>query len=300
MSFSSGSPLMSFRTLLQCLMVTLLFSPPSYLNAQDHETQFKKGGELFAAGKYEEALELIRELNQAEDLGGALKENARWALISTLSKLSQSARHQEQWEASHKYSKEMLDWLDRSAEEFSGDFLEQIKVRQLWTCKNMVLACHGLGKFEKADEYRKKLYEAWDDKTLPEGLDRCFNFSFFRHGEKNVWGYEYYPGLDDEEAKGSFSKYVYFVYSTDDEGKDKDLLYRLHVLKFHKLEESDEGDFVLTKRWMDGEREVGQTQYKYIWSDPVNTEQLSQDILQYLEENSEPVEDEKGDPGKDG
>lgn len=299
MSVSSHTPLINFRTLL-CLTVLLLNSPVDQVTAQDHLAQFREGRILFVQGKYEEALELIRDLNEAEDLDESLKQNARMALLSTLSKLSQASRSKEQWKVARKYSEETLEWLDKSTTEFEGEVLEQLKVRRLWACKNMVLACHGLGEFEKANEYRKELYDAWDNEALPDGLNRCFNFSFFRHQNKNVWGYEYYPELDDTEVGESFSKFVFFIYSTNDDGSDKEQLYRLHVLKFHNLlGEPSEVDFILTKRWMVGEEEGSLTCPEFTWSNPVNTEQLGKDILRYLEENPEPSDDEAGDADKD-
>lgn len=61
-------------------------------------------------------------------------------------------------------------------------------------------------------------------------IDHHFNFEFFRHNGNNVWGYEYYPSRGDPETGGSFSKVVYFVYSSNEDGTDKEQLFLLHLL----------------------------------------------------------------------
>lgn len=67
-------------------------------------------------------------------------------------------------------------------------------------------------------------------------------------GEVKTFGVEWYLELGDPETEGSFSKIVYYVYSTNPDGTDKGQLYRLHVLKFHKSDDSVKFDYVLTKR----------------------------------------------------
>ncbi|MEX2380553.1 MAG: hypothetical protein WD530_07400, partial [Vicingaceae bacterium] len=62
----------------------------------------------------------------------------------------------------------------------------------------------------------------------------------------NVWGYEWYPQLGDPETEGSFAKHIYYIYSTDEDGKDKDQLYTLQTIKIHKREDTPPY-YVLTK-----------------------------------------------------
>ncbi|MGO8055637.1 hypothetical protein, partial [Rhizobium leguminosarum] len=108
----------------------------------------------------------------------------------------------------------------------------------------IVVSYFGMGQIENAKKYKDILYTAYKEKKLPKGLDEYYNFSFFKWDNKNVWGYEWFEELPDNRSDRSFSKVVYYVYSTNPDGTDKDQLYRLHVLMFHKIDASIKFDYV--------------------------------------------------------
>jgi hypothetical protein len=160
--------------------------------------------------------------------------------------------------------------------------------RKYWMYKNIVVSLFGLRQIDNARKYQGLLYKAYQEKKLPEGIDGYYNFEYFKWKGKNVWGYEYYPELGDPETKGSFSKIVYFVYSTNSDGTDKEQLYRLHVLKFHKIDDSVGFDYVLTKRLETATNEPSGTLYAYTYSKEIDYEKLHRDIRAVLDGKYEP------------
>lgn len=54
--------------------------------------------------------------------------------------------------------------------------------------KNIIVSYFGLGRLDKAKRYQDKLYSAYKEKKLPEGIDKYYNFKFCDWGGKNIWG----------------------------------------------------------------------------------------------------------------
>jgi hypothetical protein len=136
--------------------------------------------------------------------------------------------------------------------------------------------------------YQDKLYAAYKDKKLPEGIEEYYNFEKFVFDDKNIWGYEWFEELPEDRFSSSFSKIVYYVYSRNSDGSDKDQLYRLHVLMFHNIDPSNKIDYVLTKRLATATDEVSGTLYAYAYTSPVDYEKLRADIREVLKGKYEP------------
>jgi len=144
-----------------------------------------------------------------------------------------------------------------------------------------------LGQLDNAKKYKDLLYKAWKLQQLPTGLDQYFNFSFFKWEGKNVWGYEWFEELPENRFEKSFSKIVYYIYSTNPDGTDKDQLYRLHVLMFHKMDSTVKFDYVLTKRLEKATNEPQGTLYAYTYTKDIDYKKLQADIMEVLKGNYE-------------
>ena len=280
------------KTILRCCTILLvaLFSVlgASASFSQDYRQQFQDAGKLFETGKIDEALEAIRNLDQTKELQGELKKDVRWALVGALTALGKQAREKQDWATSKIYTEEAIKVLESSTNEFEGEFRDKLNSRKFWAIKNLILSCSGLDEDAEADTYRKKLYEAYRTKVLPKGLDKNFCFEFYRANGKNIWGYEYYPNLGEVGAKDGHTKFVYYVFSTKEDGTDKDPLYRFHVSELRKVTKADKSAYVLSKRQSsDDGKESRQTLYEFIYADPVDIKKLRADIRKLVTENAE-------------
>lgn len=193
---------------------------------------------------------------------------------------SEKFRVQEKYEESIDYLKETIQYIEEEQEFIRSLWFEE---KRYFLFKSIIQDYFALGEFEKAEEYQKILYKAYKEKILPEGISEYYSFEMFKWEDKNVWGYEWFPELGDPETEGSFSKIVYYIYSTDENGKDKDQLYRLHVLKVHKIDEKMP-DYVLTKRLGN---EGSKTLWSYTYNSPIDYEKLKKDIEEILKKNDE-------------
>ncbi|CAM4003091.1 MULTISPECIES: hypothetical protein [Flavobacterium] len=190
-------------------------------------------------------------------------------------------RKQEKYEESNKYLNEFLKYID-DEKEYIRPFWNDEK--KYFIIKTIIQNCFATNNYQKAREYQNILYEAYKQKKLPEGINQNYSFEMFKWEDKNIWGYEWFAELGDEESKGSFSKIVYYVYSTDENGEDKVELYRLHVLKVHKIEEKMP-DYVLTKRLAKATNEVSGTLWSYTYNSPIEYEKLKKDVEEVLKGN---------------
>ncbi len=94
-------------------------------------------------------------------------------------------------------------------------------------------------------------------------------------------GYEWYAELPKDRFSSSFTKVVYYVYSTLEDGSDDQQLYRLHVLMFHGEDASF--DYVLTKYLDTAQDESHGTLYAYTYNEEIDFEKLHKDVIRVLE-----------------
>lgn len=265
------------------ILTCLLFATIAY-GQTDIAGKYRQADSLLALSRYEDAYTIFREIEPVCDQNDTLYSYILWYSVNAVSALEKEYRMQEKFDKSLAYSLEALALIKKGKEYFN----EKFTVREYWMHKNLIVSYFGLGQLDNARKHQDILYQAYKDRKLPEGLDQYYNFTFFRWENKNVWGYEWYPELGDPEAQGSFSKIVYYVYSTNPDGSDKDQLYRLHVLKFHKIDNSVKFDYVLTKRLETATNEKSGTLYAYTYDKKIDYIQLQEDIREVLKGNYEP------------
>ena len=256
--------------------------------SQDHAARFAQAGKLFAAGEIEKALQIVNELDESGTVDDDLKKDIRWARLGAFSALAKQARNKLEWAAAQKHTKQVLDILEKSNGEFTGDFFKQLENRKFFAYKNMILACNGLDELEDAQTYKDRLYRAFRQKRLPKGLDEYFNFEFDRVNKLNVWGYEYFSTKSEPNSDDESPKYVYHVYSTNEDGTDKTPAFLLVLVEIPKINKDDKTVFALSKRWMVDGEEQRKTLYNQTYTDPVNLKKLRTDVRKLVKEFSEP------------
>lgn len=265
-------------TVILMTITTFAFGQTDILN------KYQTADSLLKADNYLEAYNILKEIEVKCDKNDTLYNYILWYYVGATSELEKQHRTSERFDKSLQYGLEALKLIEKSKLYFD----EKFAARELWMQKNIVVSYFGLGQIDNAIKHKDILYKAYKDKRLPDGLDKYFNFTFFKWEDKNVWGYEWYPELGDPETQGSFSKIVYYVYSTNPDGSDKDQLYRLHVLKFHKFDDSVKFDYVLTKRLETTTNEVSGTLYAYTYEKKIDYLKLQSDIKEVLKGNYEP------------
>lgn len=250
----------------------------------DPSATYNKADSLYRAGDLREALTQYEGLEGALDKADTLYPYALWYHAMTLWNLESEHRGSNDWPSALKYALDFEKVLDRSV----GHLSEEELSKKYWMFKNIVVAYFALDQVDKARIYQDKLYQAYAEKKLPDGLDRFYNFEKFVWEDKNVWGYEWFEELPKDRFNRSFSKVIYYVYSTNPDGSDKDQLFRFHVLMFHNIDPSNKVDYVLTKRLEKAKDEVSGTLYAYTYSSPIDIGKLRRDIREVLKGNYQP------------
>jgi len=247
------------------------------------EILFKKADSLFYDYKdYPKALELYKQIETQITLVDTDWSYVMSKIARCLFTMEASARKDSK--KSIELATQFIEHADKNREYIDTAIYE----KKFFMYKNLVVAYFALEQLDKAKIYQDKLYEFYKQKVLPKGIDKFYNFEFFKWEGKNVWGYEFYPELGDPETKGSFSKIVYYVYSTNADGSDNEQLYRLHVLKFHKFDNSVKFDYVMSKRLETATNEVSGTFYDYTYTKPIDIVKLRADIREMLKGNYGP------------
>lgn len=232
---------------------------------------------LIRENKIEDAYLKFKELEQELPQTDSLYGYALWNHVQIVTHLEQSSRLEQNFEKSLRYGLEALELIKIGKVLFDDEFVK----REAFMVKNLVVSNVGLGRYEKAKEYKSKLYQLYKEDTLPEGIDEYFNFDYFKWEDKNIWGYEWYADLPKDRMSSSFTKIVYYVYSTLPDGSDDQQLFRLHVLMFHA--EDGPFDYVLTKYLDTAQNEPQGTLYAYTYNEDIDFEKLHEDVIRVLE-----------------
>ncbi len=265
---------------------TILFLTISALSFGQTEIlkKYQTADSLLRADKVLESYTIFKDIEAECDKSDTLYNYILWYYIGATSELERQYRTGEQFDRSLQYGLEALELIKGGVSYFDESFPS----REYWMHKNIIVSYFGLAQIKNAEKHKAILYKAYKKKILPDGIDENFNFTFFKWEDKNIWGYEWYPELGDPETKGSFSKIVYYVYSTNSDGSDDEQLYRLHVLKFHKFDNAVKFDYVLTKRLETARNEVSGTLYFYNYNKKIDYVKLQSDIKEVLKGNYEP------------
>ncbi|MGB0524508.1 MAG: hypothetical protein ACPGJS_16165 [Flammeovirgaceae bacterium] len=267
----------------QLYLITLLWcSLSTYCFGQTHiDSLFKLADEHVESKRYEVAKDIYLEVKQDVKKGSQDYQYAaeQLAMIYFLGK--DQLREAGQYQASIDYLLTFIQYIKK----------EKGNIRSLWLkekyyflIRTIIQNYFSLNQLNEAKKYQAILYKAYRKKQLPKGIDRYYSFDNFKWKDKNVWAYEWYPELGSPESEGSFSKIVYYVYSTDEAGKDKEQLYRLHVLKVHKIDNTMP-DYVLTKRLEASIHEFSGTLWAYTYNTPIDYNKLKKDVIEVLKGN---------------
>ncbi|MFH0893750.1 MAG: hypothetical protein V2A54_04880 [Bacteroidota bacterium] len=232
---------------------------------------------------FTEAYKIFKEIETQCDTRDTLYNYILWYCVKTTSQLEWENRLNEKFDVSLKYGLEALKYIEKE----NSTFDDKANAKKFWMHKNLVVSYFCLKQLDSARKHQDILYKANKENKLPDGLDKYYNFDYFKWEGKNIWGYEWYEELPDDRLSKSFSKIVYYIYSANPDGSDKDQLYRLHVLMFHKYDESVKFDYVLTKIITKGESENSRTLYKYTYNKEIDYVKLHSDIIEVLKKESE-------------
>lgn len=236
---------------------------------------------LLEANKPIEAWKLLKDVEPTCDRTDTLYPYILWNTLSATTRLELHYRSKEKFDSSFYFGQQALQLIEKGALYFKATFVN----RKYWMYKNLVISSFGLNKPVQAKRYQQLLYKAYKEKKLPEGMDQYYNFTYFKWKGKNVWGYEWYSEPGDPDAKGSYSKIIYYVYSTNADGTDKEQLYRLHVSKSHNNDNAVKLNYVLSKQLENAQNEVSGILYGYTYQQKINYAKLQADIKQVLREN---------------
>ncbi len=262
------------------ILIAMLLMVSNYTFCQT--TIEKKTDEAFSFYNnkdYEKCLKLLRELHSEVDRkDSTFSEIAYYYSASLYFQLAEKKK-KDDWAQIIYLSKEFLKGLEEDK-----DLLDmELQENKYWSYKDIVVAFFGLGQRDSAAKYQKILYKARENKELPEVLDEYYNFEKFVYNDQNVWGYEWYAQLGDKETQGSFSKHIYYIYSRNSDGSDKEQLFTLETVKIHKLKDDSPEDYVLTKRIYSDDREQSETIWTYTFEDPIDYKKLHNAVVEFLE-----------------
>jgi hypothetical protein len=266
----------SINLLIFFLFPLLVFSQGNLLDEYD------KADILLQSNQIDSAYVKFANLEKSLSINDTLYEYVLWYKVMTATHLEEVNRLQEKFDKSLDFGLEALEGIENGKELFNEDFA----LREYWMIKNITVSNFGLGNFEEGKKWKDKMYTAKNKNLLPEGIDESFNFDFFKFEDKNVWGYEWFAELPESRYDSSFTKVLYYVYSTNLDGSDKDQLYRLHVLMFHG--NNDNFDYVMDKRLETATEEISGTLYAYTYKEDIDFMKLKNDVKEVLKGNLEP------------
>jgi len=246
--------------------------------------KYNQADSLLQVDSYIEACKILKEIEPKCDKKDTLYKYILWYYVNATSELESQTRLTEQFETSLKYGLEALDLIQKGKSNFDDKFAS----REFWMNKNIIVSYFGLGQYDKAKKHRDILYKAYKENKLPKGIDGYFNFDFFKLNDKNIWAYEWYPELPKDRFSSSFTKIVYYVYSTNDDGTDKDQLYRFHVLMFHQDEKNTKFDYLLEKQMETNEATISGSYFQYTYKKDIDYKKLKDDIKEIIIKEIEP------------
>jgi len=268
-----------FLIAISILSTNLLFSQTNTINEI-----YADASNLLKENKIEKAYELYKKLYSKVDSQDTLKNYITWYYIGTASELESQSRMNENFEKSLTYGLESLKLIQDNKSNFNESFAE----REPWMIKNIIVSYFGLNNFDKAKEYKSILYKRYNENNLPKGIDNYFNFDFFRLGDKNIWGYEWFAELPENRFSSSFTKVIYYVYSTNPDGSDKEQLYRFHVLMFHQDPKDAKFDYILERQIETDKGMVSGSYYQYTYKEDIDYKKLRNDIIEIVTKEIEP------------
>lgn len=266
------------KAMKQYIAACLLFFTTLSLCAQNSaKDKLANAEQLIELNLNDAARTILHNLKKNVDKADTLYDRIVWYYITADTRLEQGFRAKEDFTNALKYALEALDLIRENKHLFD----EKFAAREAWMTKNIIVSYFGLGKIDEANKYKEVLYKGYKEKSLPDGINEYFNYDFFTMDDKNVWGYEWFEELPEDRMSKSFTKIVYYVYSRNADGTDKEQLYRLHVLMFHKIEEKAP-DYILTLMTKGANGEVSRSLYDYMYFKNIDYKKLKEDIKKVI------------------
>ena len=254
------------------LILILAITPPA-LSQTDADFQFIDS--LIAAGEYEQARHFATDKYQQISTNAAEYSDVLRLLLAVNWSCEYWLRMNCDYSNSLSINKELEHLINQNKKFIRQDLLYFIY-------RNMTVNHTGLGQYDEAQKYRDLLYKAHKKGKLPcdEELCHYYNFDFFRIDTLNIWGYEWYDKLPKDRFSTSFTKVVYYVYSTHPDGSDKDQLYRLHLIMFHGTDMPF--DYIMEKHISTENGEMRSSMYDYTYKENIDYEKLHNDVMKII------------------
>lgn len=267
------------------IFLFLIFAVNAY-GQRDTLSLYNKADSLMKKKNYSAAYQILKAIEPSVKKADVLSEKIISHYIVAITLMEKRERLSEKWDSSLFYGQEGLRIIQLWKPFFEIEFAE----REFWMHKNLIVTYFGLNQIEKAQVHKELLYKAYKKKRLPKGIDICYNFSYFKWRDKNIWGYEFYPEIGDKEVEDRYTKIIYLIYSTKPDGSDDKQLYRFHVIKYHRLEDSNlKYDYVLERQTDTKIERIWESFYKYTYQKKINYIKLKKDIVEIMETNSTPT-----------
>ncbi len=251
---------------LLLIIATMIPFGCAYAQSDPHERHIDS---LCQSGLFDEAYQYAKQRWQGlpADKSRTYKD-ATFDYYRTAYMLEMAYRYQENFGEALKLDEEMLTLMKPETDYFA--------------IRNKIVCYSGLGNYKKAAENRALLYKAHKKNKLPCEYELChyYNFDFFKIDTLNIWGYEWYDELPKNRFSTSFTKVVYYVYSTNPDGSDKDQLYRLHLIMFHGTDMPF--DYIMTRYISTENSEIRSSMYEYTYKENIDYEKLHNDVIEIV------------------
>lgn len=270
--------------IMRLAIVFLLFTQHA-LGQVDCLSHFNRAKALYDSGQVQEAYTHLQTLKNNCPQKDKLYPTLYLTLLELVYGLEQVHRLNEDYEQALAYGREALELI-----ETGGKYLDKKGRSNIYFIhKNLLVNYMGLKQLDKAKQHRDVLYAAHRKKLLPEGLDGYFNFDFFKHNNLNVWGYEWYHALPADRYSSSFTKIVYYVYSTKEDGSDDAQLYRFHVKMFHGDPQKTAFDYLLEKQIDTETANISGSYFQYTYQEKIDYLKLRADIVEAITKDIQPA-----------
>lgn len=266
------------------LFIFIAFIFSLIIFSQTTNEKYLKADDFLKENNIPEAYKIYKEIKPQIQKNDTLYKYVIWYYVGTTIELEKTFRLREDFNNSLNYGLEALSLIQENRDLFDQVFAE----KEPWMTKNIIVSYFSLGKIEEAKKYKEILYKNYKEKTLPKGIDEYFNYDFFKLKDKNIWGYEWYPELPDDRFSSSFTKIVYYVYSTNPDGTDKDQLVRFHVLMYHQDGKNTKFDYLLERQIETDEATISGSYYQYTYKKDIDYKKLRENIIEIITKDIEP------------
>lgn len=271
------------------IIAILISISSAVLYAQDDiYKEFQKIDSALEAGKYIETYPKLKLIEQKCNRKDTLYLHILSECLYVSRNLEYQYRMNEKYDTAIIYAKDALMYIEIGKSFYDKKLISE---EYFWMQKNLLVSYFEIGEMDNAMKQRKILYKAYKSGKLPKdfyNIDQYYNFSYFKWKDKNIWGYEWYPDLPSDRFNSSFTKIVYYVYSTKPDGSDNEQIYRFHVLMFHHNPKNAKFDYILERQINQDDILISGSYYGYTYKEEIDYIKLKKDIIEILEKDIQP------------